>query len=149
MKYNYFSSEYAIEVHDAIILKSGGLQGIRERGLIESILEHLQNDFYYPELADKLTHIFYSFNKSHCFSDGNKRSSIALSAYFLTLNGLGILVEKFILEMENIAVDVADNRIERDLLHEIISSLLYEDDFSEELKLKLIHAKTQNLEGWQ
>lgn len=43
--------------------------------------------------------------------------------------------------MENIAVDVADNRIDKDLLFEIVCSLTYENDFSEELKIKIINAK--------
>lgn len=43
--------------------------------------------------------------------------------------------------MENIGVDVADNIIDKALLFEIITSLLYEDDYSEELKLKIINAK--------
>ena len=43
--------------------------------------------------------------------------------------------------MENIAVDVADNRIDKDLLFEIVYSIVYEDDYSEELKLKLIYSK--------
>lgn len=37
-------------------------------------------------------------------------------------------------------VHVADNRIYKDLLFEIISSLIYEEDYSEELKLKMIHS---------
>lgn len=43
--------------------------------------------------------------------------------------------------MENIAVDVADNRVDRDLLFEIISSIIIEDDYNEELKLKIAVAK--------
>ena len=49
-------------------------------------------------------------------------------------------------DIENIAVDVADNAIDRDLLFEIISSFIYEDDFSIELKMKIIGAKTIHLE---
>ncbi len=45
--------------------------------------------------------------------------------------------------MENIAVYVADNKISKDLLHEIICSLLTEDIFSEELKLKIIDALSE------
>ena len=48
--------------------------------------------------------------------------------------------------MENIVVDVADNRINRNLLFEIITSLLYEEDYSEELKLKIIDAKMKERE---
>lgn len=145
MAFKYFTVEFTIEVHDNIIRKSGGFMGIRDYGLIDSTLDHVQNDFYYPELEDKVTHLIFSFNKNHCFNDGNKRSSIAVAAYFLTINNLQGLVSKFILEMENIVVDVADNIINRDLLKEIVVSILYETDYSEELKLKIIQAKMKNL----
>ena len=120
----YFDAAHAIVVHDEIINKSGGFQGIHDFGQLESILEHIQNDLYYPNFEDKLTHLFYAINKGHTFSDGNKRSSIALSTYFMELNGYDFVVSKFIIELENIAVDVADNRIEKELLAEIIESIL-------------------------
>jgi death-on-curing protein len=145
MAFQYFTVEFSIEVHDNIIRESGGFMGIRDNGLIESTLDHVQNDFYYPELEDKVTHLIFSFNKNHCFNDGNKRSSIALAAYFLTINNLEGFVGKFILEMENVVVDVADNVVDRDLLYEIVISILYEDDYSEELKMKIIQAKLNHL----
>ena len=61
------------------------------------------------------------------------------------MNNLEGLVSKFILEMENIVVDVADNIVDRDLLNEIVTSLLYEADYSEELKMKIIQAKMNHL----
>ena len=60
-----------------------------------------------------------------------------MGAYFLEINGYEYLVKNFVIEMENIAVWVADNIIDRDFLKEIIESLLFEDDYSEELKLKI------------
>lgn len=141
----YFDIGHAIKVHDDIIDKSGGFAGVKDIGNLESVLDHIQNDMYYPALEDKLTHLCFSVNKNHAFSDGNKRSSIALSAYYMEINGFDFRVARFIGEMENISVDVADNRIDKDLLHEIIYAILYEDDFSEELKLKIIEAKSQNL----
>lgn len=141
MQFNYFTSSYAIQVHDDIINNSGGSLGILNIGLLESTLEHLQNDLYYPEIENKVTHLFYAINKNHSFQDGNKRASIALSAYFLEINNLSFRVNRFIEQMENIAVDVADNRINKDLLFEIVCSLTYENDFSEELKIKIINAK--------
>jgi death on curing protein len=138
MPYLYFTTEYAIKTHDKIIEISGGASGIKDLGNLESPLEHIQNDDYYPELEDKITHLVFSINKNHAFTDGNKRSSIALGAFFLELNGLDSMVSKFIIEMENIAVHVADNRINKELLFEIIGSLIYEEDYSEELKLKII-----------
>ena len=140
MAYLYFTTEYAIKTHDKIIEISGGVHGIKDPGNLDSPLEHIQNDDYYPELEDKITHLVFSINKNHAFTDGNKRSSIALGAFFLELNGLDSFVSKFIIEMENISVLVADNLIDKELLHEIISSLIYEEDYSEELKLKIIAA---------
>jgi death on curing protein len=138
MEFLYFTLEYAIKTHDKIIEVSGGMNGVKDMGNLESPLEHIQNDIYYPQLEDKINHLVFSIIKNHAFNDGNKRSSIALGAFFLELNGLDSMVSKFIIEMENIAVCVADNRIDKDLLYEIITSIIYEEEYSEELKLKII-----------
>ena len=140
MKYIYFDLEYAIKVHDTILAVSGGLSGEQNIGLLDSVLHFIKDDMYYPEFEDKLTHLVYSVNKNHAFSDGNKRSSIALGMAFLELNGLGYLSIRFIEEMENIAVSVADNKISKELLHKIISSLIYKLEYSESLKLEILDA---------
>ena len=139
-KFFYFDVAHAIEVHDWIIENSGGLPGLSNEGNLESPLVHIKTDDYYPDIEQKLTHLVFSINKNHAFVDGNKRSSIALGAYFLELNGYDFVVKKFIIGMENMAVWVADNKISKDLLHKIICSLIYEDGYSEELKLEIFDA---------
>jgi death on curing protein len=136
----YFDIHCATEVHDWIIENSGGSPGTNNLGLLESSLEHIQNDLYYPELHHKLTHLVFAINKFHAFTDGNKRSSIALGAYLLKLNGYTFVVKKFVLEMENISVWLAEGKISKELLGELIESLIFEEDFSEALKLKLAYA---------
>jgi|LakMenE18May11ns_1017448.scaffolds.fasta_scaffold9497941_1 death-on-curing protein len=140
MEYLYFSLEHAIKIHDKIIEISGGIIGVKDYGNIDSPLNHIQNDDYYPSFEQKLTHLVYSFNKNHAFNDGNKRTSIAMGAFFLEINGLGNLVDKFIIEIENIAVAVADNLINKDLLYEIIFSIINYEEHHEELQLKIIQA---------
>jgi death on curing protein len=143
MQLNYFTAEYAISVHKKIIEISGGIEGVKNYGNIDSPLEHIQNDDYYPSFEEKLTHLVFTLNKNHAFNDGNKRSSIALGAFFIIVNGLDVFADKFIIEMENIAVTVADNIIDKELLSEIIFSLINEEDYSEALKLKIIGALSQ------
>ncbi|MGE0587459.1 MAG: type II toxin-antitoxin system death-on-curing family toxin [Cyclobacteriaceae bacterium] len=143
MSYLFFTSAYAIKIHDKIIEISGGRSGIKDYGNIDSPINHIQNDDYYPEFEEKLTHLVYSFNKNHAFNDGNKRTSIAIGAFFLEVNGLDAFTDKFILEMENIAVAVADNLITKDLLLEVIRSIISEPDYSEALKLKIVNALSQ------
>lgn len=140
MNFYYFDINHAIREHDFIIKNSGGREGFINIGLIDSVIEHIKNDDYYPELEDKICHLFYSINKNHAFNDGNKRTSIVLSAYFLELNGFDYRVSYFIREMENITVHVADNLINKDLLHSIITSILYDYEYSEELQLRIINA---------
>ncbi|MBX2913787.1 MAG: type II toxin-antitoxin system death-on-curing family toxin [Cyclobacteriaceae bacterium] len=143
----YFTSDYAIKIHDKIIEISGGISGVKDFGNIDSPINHIQNDDYYPSFEEKLIHLVYTFNKNHAFNDGNKRTSIAIGAFFLDVNGLEALVNKFIIEMENIAVLVADNIVDKALLSEIIFSIVNEEDYSEELKLKIIQALSKIKEG--
>lgn len=139
----YFTRQYAINIHNKIIELSGGREGIKDLGNIESPLAHIQNDDYYPTFEEKLCHLVFSFNKFHAFNDANKRTSIGVGAFFLEVNGLDMYVDKFIIEMENIAVTVADNLIDKELLNEIIYSLINDIEYTEELKLKIIHALSQ------
>jgi len=138
----YISREQAIQTHGKTIEYSGG--GCCEElniGYLESALEHIQNDNYYPTFEDKLVHLVWSINRNHAFSDGNKRLSITLGIQFLSLNGYLFCIERFLQEMENISYHLAAGRIDKDFLTEIIHSFLEnEEDFSEELKLKLLLA---------
>ncbi|KEQ18533.1 type II toxin-antitoxin system death-on-curing family toxin [Endozoicomonas numazuensis] len=141
----YFDVAHAVKEHDWIIEHSGGRAGIKDQGILESVLEHIQNDQYYPTLEAKLTHLVFGVNKFHAFVDGNKRSSIALGAYFLEMNGLGFCVHKFIHTMENYAVWLAEDLIDKELLGDIITSLIEDDDFPEALKLRIARAASQSI----
>ena len=109
----YISNEQAIETHKKTIMYSGG--GSYEAlniGYLYSVLDHIQNDDYYPTFEDKLVHLIWSINRNHSFSDGNKRLSITLGAQFLLLNGYMFCVKRFMEEMENISYHLAAGRID-------------------------------------
>jgi death on curing protein len=65
MAFNFFTSDYAIKIHDKIIEISGSRSGIKDFGNIDSPLTHIQNDDYYPRFDDKLTYLIFSFKKLH------------------------------------------------------------------------------------
>ncbi|RLJ73640.1 type II toxin-antitoxin system death-on-curing family toxin [Pedobacter alluvionis] len=145
MQLLYFDVNHAVREHDFIIDKSGGRHGYKDLGLVESVLEHMTNDLYYPEIEDKAAFLCYSIIKNHSFTDGNKRSAIVLTSYFLEINGLGHCVSHFIREIENYAVYVAANFINQEVLHDIITSIIYEDDYTEELKIEIASALSNQL----
>jgi death on curing protein len=129
-----------IEIHRKTVdVSGGGSLCILNTHSLEAALEHIQNDDYYPNFADKVTHLFYAANKSHCFQDGNKRIAISLGMKFLLDNGYLYVIQKFAAKMEMVSYQVAAGRIDKTLLHEIVNSILYEADYSEALKLKLLH----------
>ena len=88
MKVIYITPEQALETHRKTIEYSGGGDtSYLNIGYLNSVLEHIQNDDYYPTFEDKLVHLVWSVNKNHSFSDGNKRLSITLGVQFLSMNG--------------------------------------------------------------
>lgn len=141
MQIQYITIDQAVEIHQKTVEKSGGgIIGQLELGKLEGVLEHIQNDIYYPTFAEKLTHLFFCACKFHCFLDGNKRIAITLCAQFLLLNGYLYCAGKFLREMENISYHVADGSIDKNLLQDIMTAFLDEDMDSEELKLRILHA---------
>jgi len=137
----YPTIDQAIEVHRKTVeVSGGGVLGHLDMGRLESVLAHIQNDDYYPTFEEKLTHLFHCACKFHCFQDGNKRIAISLGAQFLIFNGYVFVARKFIQKMENITFHVAADRIDKQLLGEIINAIINDDENNEELKLKILNA---------
>ena len=138
----YLTLEQAEAIHEKTIKYSGG--GISEpldTGKLDSVLQHIQNDDYYPTFVDKLTHLFFCTCEFHCFADGNKRLAITLSTQFLLFNGYMGVARNFMSITENISYHVAAGHIDEDLLRRILAAILtctYDSD--EELKLDIFNA---------
>lgn len=142
MAIQYISVEEAREIHRATIENSGGGDcGELDIGKLESVLFHIQNDDYYPTFLDKLQHLFFCACKFHCFTDGNKRIAITLTAMFLLKNGYMGVAKVYFREMENISYHVAAGHIDEDLLRRILEAILNSTyDTDEELKLDVYNA---------
>jgi death on curing protein len=137
----YLTLDQAIEIHKKTVdVSGGGAMGHLELGKLDSVLQNIQNDDYYPTFEDKLTHLFFCACKFHCFQDGNKRIAITLSAQMLLLNGYLYCTSSFLREMENISYHVAAGNIDKDLLRQVISAHLAAESDDEALKLKIFHA---------
>lgn len=145
MPYVYITMEQAITTHGLTIEKSGGgAIGALEIDKLDAVLEHIQNDEYYPTFDAKLTHLFHSSCKFHCFQDGNKRIAITLCAQMLLQNGYLGSVRAFIHEAENISYHVAAGAISKELLGEWMLAVLTDATDDESLKLAIYHAISKN-----
>ena len=123
---NYLSLEDAITLHDKMIEIMGGLDGFDSSrvGYLESALEHIKNDDFYPNFLDKLTHLIFCCVKFHPFLDGNKRSAILIARVFVLINAPEILPNDFYQKLENVVVGVANDEIDKDSLKAILAEIL-------------------------
>lgn len=146
-RFIYITPEQAKITHEKTIQYSGG--GTLEEldfGKLESVLYNIQNDDWYPTFIDKLTHLFFCTCQFHSFADGNKRLAITLSTLFLLLNGYLSIAETFLAKTENISLNVAASKIDKELLHKIMEAIMngsYDED--EALKLEIYNAINREL----
>jgi death-on-curing protein len=137
----YISFEEALDVYRQTIEKSGGgFSGIRDQGGIESVLDFVQNDIYYPDMVSKLSYLVFRFCSGHFFNDGNKRIALTLGAYFLYKNSHYWAAAQFMKRMEAIVYHVAASHIDDELLHRIMSDIVECRDFDENLKIDIARA---------
>lgn len=141
MGWVYLTLEQAVAIHEVTVEKSGGGSlGQLDVGKLESVLQHIQNDSYYPTFEAKLTHLFFAGCKFHSFVDGNKRIAISLCVDMLNKNGYMRSLLGFIRESENISYHVAAGNISKELLGEWMGAVLRGEEDDESLKLKIYNA---------
>jgi death-on-curing protein len=83
-----------IETHRLLIEEFGGLDGIRDAGLLESAVLRPQNG-YYSNLIEEASALMESLANNHAFIDGNERDSFVMTDAMLRVNGYFLDVEPF------------------------------------------------------
>ncbi len=88
--YDYLTVPTIVQIHDSILLRSGGLSGMRELGLLESAVQKPVEGFAgqetYATFFTKIAAIGYSIAQNHVFSDANKRTSLQTMLVTLAVN---------------------------------------------------------------
>lgn len=85
----WLEKSFIILAHTFLIKEHGGLQGIRDRGALDSALARPVGRYSYsnPDFYDLATSYAYGITKNHPFVDGNKRVALAAAYTFLENNG--------------------------------------------------------------
>lgn len=112
----YLNLAQVLRLHSLIIQTSGGTQGIRDQGLLESAIAQPQMTFggedLYSSVIEKASALGFSLIMNHPFLDGNKRVGHAAMETFLILNAWEINAN--IDEQENFILGVAEGSINRE-----------------------------------
>ena len=112
------SKNQVTALHSALIREFGGIDGIRDEGLLESALAAPFQTFggepVYPSLQAKAAQLGFGLIRNHPFVDGNKRIGAHTMLVFLAVNGIELRYEQQ--ELIDIVLSVAAGQIDRQQL---------------------------------
>lgn len=112
-----------IQIHSMLIQETGGIDGIRDDGLLDSALnspfQSFDGEDIYKTIQAKAARLGFSLVNNHAFVDGNKRIGLLVMMTFLEING--IILECSNEELIVLGLGLASNRLDdKDLLDWII-----------------------------
>lgn len=89
-----FSEEKVLLLHRILIEATGGTDGVRDIGLLDSALESAYATFdgkeLFPSKEEKAARLGVGLVSNHAFVDGNKRIGMYVLLSFLEVNGIRI-----------------------------------------------------------
>ncbi len=89
-----FGKEKVMLLHRLLIEETGGEDGIRDVGLLESALEAPYITFdgkdLFPTKEEKAARLCAGLVSNHAFVDGNKRIGVYVLLTFLEVNGISL-----------------------------------------------------------
>lgn len=105
-------------IHDEVLAAHGGSGGLRDEALLESAvaapLATMAGEPLFTEPAELAAAYLFYLCRNHPFVDGNKRTALATCLVFLSENGL-LPEEKLDADAwEQLTLDVAASRLDRE-----------------------------------
>ncbi len=86
--------DVVLAIHNRQLAEHGGLEGIRDEGLLASALDRPKNRYAYSEdesdIASLAACYAHAISSNHPFADGNKRTALVVCRTFLKLNGFDL-----------------------------------------------------------
>ena len=92
-KWVWIDPRAIIAIHDEQLAEHGGGAGVRDAGLLASVLARPANLAAYekPDAAALAASYAVGLAKNHPFVDGNKRTAFVALELFLSLNGFDLI----------------------------------------------------------
>lgn len=112
------SKQQIIAMHHALVMETGGLDGLRDEGLLDSAIAAPFQTFDSTELFqsvhEKAARLGCGLVQNHPFLDGNKRIGAHAMLVFLALNGISLFYTQD--ELASVFLKMAAGEIDYDIL---------------------------------
>jgi death on curing protein len=90
----FLDFEEVVELHRGMIERYGGIEGLRDPGLLASAIAMphaaFDGEFVHPDLFAMAAAYLFHIVQNHPFLDGNKRAGAAAAIVFLSMNDIEI-----------------------------------------------------------
>ncbi len=110
------TKEQVLVIHSELIRETGGCDGLRDEGLLDSALnapfQGFDNIDNFPSLQQKGARLGYGLICNHAFVDGNKRIGAHIMLLFLSLNGIELAYTQK--ELSDMVLEVAAGKLRFD-----------------------------------
>ncbi len=120
----WLSKEQAMSLHTQLINVTGGSDGVRDDGLLQSALMSPMQTFgsqeLFPSVIEKAARLACGLTQFHPFIDGNKRIGVHAMLVVLELNGFSPTYTQK--ELSDIFLCLADGSADYDALVKFIKS---------------------------
>lgn len=114
---------YVIKIHDEILSKEKGMDGIASLEKLEGCLGRIENQMVYEPFDDVFTvaaFIAVSIAKAHAFNDGNKRTALVVALTYLEIQGIRLQAES---GLDDLMVQAASSEIDYSVLADSFAAL--------------------------
>lgn len=102
-----------IRLHGKLIARTGGSDGVRDAGLVESAVMRAMAEYSgveaYPTIPEKAAAVCCGLIQNHGFIDGNKRIGVATMLLILRKNGVVLRYAQE--ELVRLGLDAAQSRL--------------------------------------
>ena len=90
----FLNQDHIMRLHSSLIEQYGGIEGVRDVGLLDSAVAMPQTAYdgryMHSDLFEMAAAYLYHIVRNHPFLDGNKRTSAAAAIVFLAINDIQI-----------------------------------------------------------
>lgn len=112
----FFDYEQVVKIHSTLIARTGGIDGVRDKNLLDSALKAPFQTFggneLYKSILDKASQFCYLLIENHPFLDGNKRIGVHLTLLFLKLNDVELSYSQS--ELIEFGLNIASGKLNKD-----------------------------------
>lgn len=113
-----FKTQQIKQMHTLLCQMTGGSDGLRDEGLLESAVLGIEQTFFgeplYPTPMEKGARLGFSLMKNHAFIDGNKRIGVLAMLVYFRLVGLTFAFTNE--DIIHIGLGVASGEMDYDML---------------------------------